>query len=149
MDKKNKIIFLIVIIIFLFVIVSLLCSNKLIIDDFIGIRVLKIKSGSMYPILDINDFVFIVKSSNYENGDIITYDVDNKYLITHRIIEKKDKEFITKGDNNNSEDENIVKYENVKGKVIVIIKNRYLKIFIIIILIIIVINRVKKGTCNE
>lgn len=149
MYKKNKIIFLIVIIISLFVIAFLLCSNKLVIDDFIGIRVLKIKSGSMYPILDINDFVFIVKSNNYEKGDIITYDVDNKYLVTHRIIEKKDKEFTTKGDNNNCEDENIVKYENVKGKVIVIIKNRYLKILIIIILIIIVINRLRKGTCNE
>lgn len=148
MVKKNKIIFLMVIIISIFVIAFLVC-NKAIVEDFIGIRVLRIKSGSMYPVLDVDDLVFTIKSNNYKNGDIITYEVDNKYLVTHRVLEIQEKGLITKGDNNNCEDENIVKYENVKGKVIVIVKNIYLKIVEIIFLIIIIINFVKKGTYNE
>ena len=43
---------------------------------------------------------------------------NSKYYITHRIVEKNENEFITKGDANNKND-NYKVYENaIKGKVI-------------------------------
>ncbi len=108
-----------------------------------------IKSGSMYPELNVNDFVVILKTDNYKVGDIITYNYEGKYLVTHRIIGKSDNCFITKGDNNNSEDQEHVKIENVKGKVILVIKRKYLKRIVIIMLIIIIMKILKKGMYNE
>lgn len=103
----------------------------------------------MYPELDINDIIIVKKCKNYEIGDIITYNYQNKYFITHRIIEKNKNSFITKGDNNNSEDLEDIKIQNVKGKVILIIRNKFLIKVIIIILVIILLKIFWKGKCNE
>lgn len=103
----------------------------------------------MYPELDINDIIIVKKCKNYEIGDIITYDYQNKYFITHRIIEKNENGFITKGDNNNSEDLGNIKIQNVKGKVVLIIRNKVLIKVIITILVIILIKIFRKGKCNE
>ena len=55
----------------------------------------------------------------------ITYEVEEqetKYLVTHRIIEKNENGYITKGDANNTNDEGTI-YENViRGKLFLIIK---------------------------
>lgn len=127
----------------------MLFNNKDKVTKNFHFQFLVIKSGSMLPELNINDIVIIKKYNDYEVGDIITYNYQDKYLITHRIIEKSDSEFMTKGDNNNSEDLENVQIQNVKGKVILIIKNQYLKNVIIVLLIIILINIFRKGICNE
>lgn len=104
----------------------------------------------MFPEFSTNDIVIIQKTNSYEVGDIITYNYENKYLVTHRIVKKENNGFITKGDNNNSEDIENIKVENVKGKVISIIKNKYLKNMIIIVLIIIILLKIlKKGIYYE
>ena len=138
-----------IVIISLIIGVFFIIKNKDNFDDNLNIRLLQIKSGSMYPVLNVNDFILIKKSDDYNIGDIITFNVDNKYLVTHRIIEEQENKYVTKGDNNNSEDENTVKCENVKGKVIVIIKEKYLRIIVIILLIFILIYLIKKGFYNE
>lgn len=129
MKKKLNIMVIGIIIILLFVVLK----NKAIINENLPLRMLIVKSNSMYPNLKTNDIVIIKKYSNYEKGDIITYSEDN-YLITHRIIEKNNNDFITKGDNNNSEDNELVKLENIKGKVILRI-NRELQILVFLFLI--------------
>lgn len=48
---------------------------------------------------------------------IITFKENSTY-ITHRIIQIQDNFFITKGDNNNVSDANLVSYENIQGKVV-------------------------------
>lgn len=149
MKKVLKIIIFSLVIILVFISFYLLFENKEMIVDNFNFRFLVIKSGSMYPELNINDIVIVKKCKNYEIGDIITYDYQNKYFITHRIIEKSENGFITKGDNNNSEDLENIKIQNVKGKVILIIKNKVLTKVIIIILVIILIKIFRKGKCNE
>ena len=93
-----------------------------------GVTILKVSSNSMVPTFKKGDLIFIKKQKEYNVGDIITYEVieqDTKYLVTHRIIEKCENGYITKGDANNTKDEETI-YENViKGKLFLVIKNPF------------------------
>lgn len=138
-------------VIILLVIIIILISSFIIVinKDKITIKYLVIKSGSMYPTFDVGDIIIIKKENRYEVGDIITYNYYDKYLITHRIIDlDDDNNFITKGDNNNSEDEECVTIDNIVGKTIFII-NREMKYFIIISINIVIIYILWKGNKNE
>lgn len=86
-------------IIFLVFLLFLLLINFFIVFNlsFFGFRIYKVSSNSMKPELKYNDFILIKEKSNYKNNDIITFKVEDKY-ITHRIVEIKDNEIITKGD---------------------------------------------------
>ena len=53
-----------------------------------------------------------------KEGDIITFLIDEKMNVTHRVKEISDKGFITKGDANNTEDAVIVTEKEYVGKVI-------------------------------
>ena len=72
----------------------------------------------MNPIFNKGDIVIVKKQESYEIGDIITYYLDENCLITHRIVEKYENGFITKGDDNNVNDKEIVKLDQIIGKVI-------------------------------
>ena len=85
-----------------------------------------IVSESMKPYLNINDIIIVEKNS-YDNlnvGDVITYKKNNN-IITHRIVQKEyinnQPTFITKGDRNETIDDERVYFENVYGKIIKII----------------------------
>ena len=82
-----------------------------------GFSVLIVNSGSMEPELKIGDIILIKECKEYKTGDIVTYNVDNSYLITHRIIKEEGNYVITKGDSNNTPDEKVNK-NNIEGKVI-------------------------------
>ena len=83
-----------------------------------GYTTLIVSSGSMQPELMVGDVIIIKECDSYNKNDIITFNVDNQYLVTHRIIEKNENHYITKGDNNNSADDNIVLEEQIEGKLI-------------------------------
>ena len=96
--------------------------------SFFGIKSYVIISGSMQPELEIGDIV-IVKDSleQLKEGDIISFRRDN-LIITHRITEimflsDGSKQYKTKGDFNNVEDIEIVKDEQIEGKVVNTISN--------------------------
>lgn len=76
-------------------------------------------SGSMEPNLYPGDLIFTFKSNpkKLEVGDIITFNSNNQ-VITHRIEQIDEKGYVTKGDNNNSVDEELVKEEDIIGKVV-------------------------------
>ena len=83
-----------------------------------GITILNVMSDSMKPTFEKGDKIVVKKQKDYEVGDIITYIDNDKNLITHRIIEKYEDGFITKGDNNNTEDKEKVRKNQVLGKII-------------------------------
>lgn len=85
---------------------------------FYGISILTVSSGSMIPEFSVGDVIIIKECDNYNINEIITYNVNDEYLVTHRIIEKYGEDFVTKGDNNNIQDKDVVLKENVEGKVI-------------------------------
>ena len=107
-----------------------------------GFSVLRVDSGSMEPSISVGDILIIKECGNYEVNDVITYNVDNDYLVTHRIIEKKeDNNFVTKGDNNNTKDNDKVTRENIEGKVILnskLLKFVYKHWFIAIIVVLLI-----------
>ena len=132
--KKNLGILIIIVIIILSV-----CAirNRNVICEKLPIRLLIVRSNSMYPTLKKGDVILIKKYNNYKQGDIVTYAEDSNYLITHRIIEKNNNSFKTKGDNNNSEDDKTIQLENIKGKVILILNRKnQISIFLLMIFLV-------------
>ena len=80
----------------------------------LGFRQYIVATGSMEPKYNVGDLII---------GDIINYISENGAdTITHRvtdIIEKDGQTYYqTKGDNNNTEDPELVKYRQVKGKLV-------------------------------
>lgn len=72
----------------------------------------------MMPEIQVGEIVFVINQKQYQEKDIITYQTEDGYFITHRILKQTSIGYITKGDFNNTEDELIVKSEQIKGKVI-------------------------------
>ncbi|MPQ44401.1 signal peptidase I [Clostridium tarantellae] len=126
MINKKKKIMNIISYIFLALIILVLVNNILTKSDkifkTIGFRTYTILTGSMSPEIEPGDLV-VIKHENPEKlnvNDIITFNYDNK-IVTHRIIEKEEAGFITKGDNNNVEDSEVIKSKDVIGKVLTVI----------------------------
>lgn len=80
-----------------------------------------IKTASMEPTMKAGSVVISKKLVDYEKGDVITFNQENKGLITHRITEIIEEngvetKFRTKGDANDSEDRILVSNNLVIGK---------------------------------
>ena len=73
-------------------------------------------SGSMEPEILVDDLIVVHAEDAYAVGDVITYESGNS-VVTHRIVEQTPEGFITKGDNNNTQDQNPVPLDAVVGKV--------------------------------
>lgn len=131
-NRKNKIKKVLTIIVYILLIPLLIYNLSLIFQavlkpnetpSFLGIKTYVIVSGSMETELNIGDIVVVkdVEENELQNGDIISFR-EGQSVVTHRIIEieNKDnqKQFKTKGDNNNSVDNNPVNIDAIEGKVI-------------------------------
>ena len=93
-------------------------SKKLIVQPF-GIGMLLVGSGSMEPEFYPGDIV-ITKHKNKTDinlNDIVTFRNKDGVIITHRIIEETLQGYITKGDNNNVEDAEMITVNNIIGEV--------------------------------
>ena len=90
------------------------------IPDFFGIKPFIVVTGSMEGTIDGGDFIItkVVDPETLEVGDIISYSIDTS-VITHRIIEKTEADgqpaFITKGDANNTEDQDPVIFDQIES----------------------------------
>ena len=113
------------------------------INKIYGYSALIVSSGSMSPELMINDIIIIKECQNYNVNDIVTFTNNEKCLVTHRIIKKEGNNYITKGDNNNSIDQEKINIEKIEGKVISnskilkFIYNNWLLIILIIFILLI------------
>ncbi len=77
-----------------------------------------VESGSMEPAVMTGSLVFVKQQASYTAGDIITFGKANSVPTTHRIIRKNTNEtFTTKGDANDSDDQNEVVQNEIIGKV--------------------------------
>lgn len=71
-----------------------------------GYGVLEVISGSMEPTISIGDLIIInTKDNNYKVEDIVTFYDTNGSFVTHRIKEINGSNVVTKGDANNTQDE--------------------------------------------
>ena len=86
------------------------------ISDVNGYSVLEVVSGSMEPTIKKGDLIIInTKNKKYKKNDIVTFYDVNGAFVTHRIVEIKDDEMITKGDANDSNDDP-TKLDKIVGK---------------------------------
>ena len=123
LEKKriniSNIINAIVISIFIVLVLNQLTSRSDKLFETIGYRSYTVLSGSMEPKFYPGDVV-ITKHKNKTDikiNDIVTYKDNDGVIITHRIIEETPDGYITKGDNNNVEDADILTKENIIGEV--------------------------------
>ena len=89
--------------------------------NFFGYTYFQVATGSMRDYIKEGDVVIVKINSDYAEGDVITYISGNDF-VTHRVVEKSDDFVITKGDNNNTNDNPIDK-SLILGKVTKIIPN--------------------------
>ena len=111
-------------------IIPLVISIVLVIWFALGVFPIKpiaIATGSMEKEISVGDVAIIqkCKGNDVNVGDIIEYQMEG-YTVIHRIIEKRQENgefrFVTKGDNNISPDSEIVRENQLIGKVIFKIK---------------------------
>ena len=106
---------MIIILFGVYYIVQIRVQNKEYANMF-GYTFFEVATGSMSPTIEIGDIVIVKFTKEVSKDDIIVFK-DEKDFITHRLINIKGNELITKGDANNSEDKSIT-IEQVLGQVI-------------------------------
>ncbi len=116
--------FMIVLIIILVIVLYCYAQLKILKKDYInfcGYTIFRVITGSMSDAINPQDIVVVKITNDVNVNDIITYKNNNDF-ITHRVIQKDEKQLITKGDANNSQDTPITQ-NDVVGKVIYIVNN--------------------------
>lgn len=90
----------------------------------VGLQVFNVLSGSMEPNYSVGSLIYVdeVDPFKLQQGDVITFMLNEDTVATHRIVEvvPDDEDpsvvrFKTKGDANESEDGSLVHYKNVIG----------------------------------
>lgn len=117
MKQTIQKIFLIIII---FILLFTLYSKFILKEELIKLyntAILVVLTGSMEPTIKSGEMIIIKEQTDYNVDDIVTYNEDRNFFVTHRIINKYENKYETKGDNNNLIDETIDK-DQIEGKVI-------------------------------
>ena len=86
-----------------------------------GIRLYRVRSGSMGEAVPVGSLCFVSTYSAYENigvGDIISFRLSDDVTVTHRAYKITDDGVITKGDCNQGEDPDPVTSDNYIGKTV-------------------------------
>lgn len=122
MNKSTK--FILKLISNLIVIIAVALAILLVGLKFTGLQIYTVISGSMEPTYHVGSLIYVKKvdPSTLKIKDPITFELSDKTIATHRIIEIiKDEEtntykFRTKGDANEDVDANLVEPNKVLGK---------------------------------
>ena len=97
-------------------------SLPLALPRFLGYEAYHVETGSMEPAIPAGSLVYVdpVSPNTLEPGDIVAF-YSNETVITHRVVENHYlyNELLTKGDANEKEDINPVRYDEVIGRVTV------------------------------
>lgn len=84
-----------------------------------GIQIYTVISGSMEPQYHVGSVIFVKPTEPYEIavGDVITFKLTDSVIATHRVvrIDTENESFYTKGDNNEYEDIEPVKFSELVG----------------------------------
>lgn len=96
-------------------------TNEDEVPNILGYKPFIVLSGSMETKIHRGDLIFVkdINPSKLDLEDVIAFRDADDTITTHRIIDIVEKDgvtyFITKGDNNTSQDQNLVEYEDVEG----------------------------------
>ena len=86
----------------------------------VGLQVFNVISGSMEPTYRVGDLLYVktVDPDSVKVGDPITFVLNEDLVVaTHRVVavDRENRQFITKGDANETEDANPVHFNNLVG----------------------------------
>ena len=86
----------------------------------VGLQVFNVISGSMEPTYSVGDLLYVktVDPDSVKVGDPITFVLNEDLVVaTHRVVavDSENRQFITKGDANETEDANPVHFNNLVG----------------------------------
>lgn len=114
MTKWQKVCKLVADIVFYLVfVVVIICAGNILFNKFVyqekaprlfNYYAFEVMSGSMSPTIEVDDYIVIEKTNQYEVGDIVSYYYGDDDVVTHRIVDIEGDAIITKGDANNSID---------------------------------------------
>ncbi len=96
-------------------------TNKDEVPSVFGYKPFIVLSGSMETEIHRGDLIItkIIDPAILKTDDVIAFRDAQETITTHRIIDIVEREgvtyFVTKGDNNNSQDQNLVEFEDVEG----------------------------------
>ena len=123
--KALKYFFLAILVFLVLVFLSVFIQTKVNpnkIPSVFGYKPFIVLSGSMETELHKGDLAIVKKvdTDTLKVNDIIAFRDENKRVVTHRIVSiidnNSNKEFITKGDNNNTNDTGSVSMKSIEGK---------------------------------
>ena len=164
-NRRKKIVFIfLVIILYNIVLLYMSYIDKFDTPSFYIYKAYLISTESMEPEIKKGDAIIIKKvdEEQLKVNDIITFKIDEE-IITHRIVQINDngteKTYVTKGDNNNVEDHEILTFDDIEGKqvmkipylgkVISGLKNGIVIILVVLISLIIYLNRIEMKEKSE
>ena len=86
----------------------------------VGLQVFNVISGSMEPTYSVGDLLYVktVDPDSVKVGDPITFVLNEELVVaTHRVVavDRENRQFVTKGDANETEDANPVHFNNLVG----------------------------------
>ncbi|OGJ15749.1 MAG: signal peptidase I [Candidatus Pacebacteria bacterium RIFCSPHIGHO2_01_FULL_46_16] len=89
-------------------------------DSKLPFRTFIVQSGSMEPTIMTGDLIFIRRNTGFGIKDVITYRDPTQHTVTHRIVKTQlqpngSLDFVTKGDNNEDEDQYTTQLSSVLG----------------------------------
>ena len=89
------------------------------IPSFFGWKPFIVLSGSMESEIYAGDVAVVKEADIFKQGDIVAFKTDENLVITHRIVEIIEEDgqtkYVTKGDNNNTQDNGYVLPEQIEG----------------------------------
>ena len=159
MNNVKKILYVILIIlIYNIILVGISYISRQDFNGIFGYKAYNITTNSMEPNINKGDIILIKKPKKEEKikiGDVISFKNDGQ-IITHRIVDISDtngvKRYITKGDNNNVQDEQGLRFDQIEGKLVIKIpqlgkmvasfKNGIIIVLVLLISAIIYLNRI-------
>lgn len=163
--RIKKIIFIfLVIILYNVVLLYMSYIDKFDTPSFYIYKAYLISTESMEPELKKGDAIIIKKvaEDQLRVNDIVTFKINGE-IITHRIVRidevNSEKFYITKGDNNNVEDSDELRFSDIEGKkiikiphlgnVVVGLKNGIVIILVVLIALIMYLNRIEMKEKSE
>lgn len=97
-------------------------NNENVVPNVFGYKPFIVLSGSMETKIHVGDLIItkMIDPSTLEIDDVIAFRDEENTVTTHRIIDIVEhdgvKYFVTKGDNNTSQDQNLVEFSDVEGE---------------------------------
>lgn len=105
----------------LIIVLLMAVAAVLILPTLMGNKNMAVLSGSMEPKIPVGS-ICIVNPTNLQElqtGDVVTYQIGGDTMVTHRItqIDTVNRQVVTKGDANETEDGSPVPFDNIVGRV--------------------------------